>query len=309
MTFQNSIVPVETATLSQTEAPAHISFSQAQSFYKCKLKWKLRYIDGIKLEKPTMALVYGTSLHFAIQEYLKTYFLDSVKKADSMDLSKILERKMREDYLQRKEKNGNVSFSSLEEMSSYYQSGAEFLEWLKKNKEAYFPKRIYDLVGVETKIEEMVKNNVFIVGYLDLVLKNIENGNVKIIDIKTSEKGWNRFDFSDEVKMSQLFIYKKHYASQNSIPIANLELEYFIVVRRHDKNKDFSRVQIHQLRGSENAMLKYYKYLEDFVDFVFDENGNFRKDKEYDANPSKANCKFCEYNGTEFCDKWKTVKF
>lgn len=291
----------------QSEKFSHVSFSQVQSFYKCKLKWKLRYIDGIKIEKPTMALVYGTSLHWVIQEYLQTYFLESIQKADSMDLARLLEFKMRADFIDRKEKNGNVSFSSREEMLSYYQSGIEFLEWFKKNKEAYFPKRIYDFVGTELKIEEEIKNNVYIIGYLDLVLKNVEENKIKIIDIKTSERGWNKFDFSDQIKMSQLFIYKKHYSSQYSVPISDFDLEYFIIVRQHDKNKDFSRVQVHELKNSQHAMFNYYKHLENFVDFVFDDDGNFRKDREYEASPSKSNCKFCEYNGTVFCDKWKMI--
>ena len=49
-------------------------------------------------------------------------------------------------------------------------------------------------------------------------------------------------------------------------------------------------------------MNKVLYRLKDFIDDCFDEDGNYLL-KEYRAEASKKNCRFCEFNQTEHCDK------
>ena len=47
------------------------------------------------------------------------------------------------------------------------------------------------------------------VGFIDLVMKDTRNGRFKVIDIKTSTKGWNKYVKQDKIKSDQILLYKK----------------------------------------------------------------------------------------------------
>ena len=44
-------------------------------------------------------------------------------------------------------------------------------------------------------------------GYLDLVFYHERSNKIKIIDIKTSTKGWNKWQKKDDSKQAQLLLY------------------------------------------------------------------------------------------------------
>ena len=86
-----------------------------------------------------------------------------------------------------------------------------YIGFLKKRRADYFSKRGYKLIGCEVPIDVDLKKNVKIVGYLDLVILD-EDNTIKIYDIKTSTRGWNKWMKKDENKTQQLLLYKQFYA-------------------------------------------------------------------------------------------------
>ena len=50
----------------------HISFSELSVWKSCSFKHKLQYIDKIDLSTSSPHLFYGTILHEALEEYVKT---------------------------------------------------------------------------------------------------------------------------------------------------------------------------------------------------------------------------------------------
>ena len=70
---------------------------------------------------------------------------------------------------------------------------------------------------------------------------------IKIIDIKTSTRGWKDKEKSDEVKNMQLILYKKFFAEQHNFPVDNINIEYFIVKRKVYEDGEYpeKRIQTH----------------------------------------------------------------
>ena len=141
------------------------------------------------------------------------------------------------------------------------------------------------------------------VGYLDIVMRHIPTDSIKIIDIKTSTMGWNKWMKKDENKTQQLLLYKQFYSKQYNHPIERIEVEYFIVKRKLWEKAMFpqKRVQKFAPASGKPSMNKVNGRLLNFVNEAFTEDG--KKKGDMVATPSKKSCKWCEFKGTEYCDK------
>jgi hypothetical protein len=58
----------------------------------------------------------------------------------------------------------------------------------------------------------------------------------KIIDIKTSTKGWNKWNKKDESKQFQLILYKNFFSKQFGIPKENIDINFIILKRKININ-------------------------------------------------------------------------
>jgi hypothetical protein len=67
---------------------------------------------------------------------------------------------------------------------------------------------------------------------LDVVLYHEPTNSFKIIDIKTSTKGWSDYEKKDETKQFQLILYKHFFAKQFGVEIDKIDIEFFIVKRK-----------------------------------------------------------------------------
>ncbi len=88
-----------------------ISYSQLNMYKNCPLQWKLTYIDKHKEFIPNMFLVFGTAMHEVLQAYLTTMYKETVVKADSLNLHKMLSDTMKSEYKTRVEEFNNTHFS------------------------------------------------------------------------------------------------------------------------------------------------------------------------------------------------------
>ena len=126
---------------------------------------------------------------------------------------------------------------------------------------------------------------------------------IKIYDIKTSTRGWNKWMKKDENKTQQLLLYKQFYAKQYNVPIENIEVEYFIVKRKLYENAMFpqKRVQKFVPASGKPSMNKVNGRLLKFVNEAFTEDGEKKDDMI--ATPNKKACKWCEFKNTEYCSE------
>ena len=194
-----------------------------------------------------------------------------------------------------------------DEMIEFYNDGLVILDWFKKHRGEYFSKRGYKLIGCEVPVDLDIANNVKWIGYLDLVIHDTYHDIIKIYDIKTSTKGWNKWMKTDKNKTDQLLYYKKFYSEQYNHPIDKIEVEYFIVKRKLYENVDWpqKRVQKFAPASGTPSINKAMGNLRTFLMAAFDDEGNHIVDKEQPTNGSKKNCRWCEYRNTKYCSDWK----
>jgi len=142
-------------------------------------------------------------------------------------------------------------------------------------------------------------------GFLDVVLYNEATNTIKIIDIKTSTRGWKDKEKSDEVKNMQLILYKKFFAEQYNFPVDNINIEYFIVKRKIYEDGEYpeKRIQTHIPTSGKVKINKATKALNEFIERAFTKDGSYNMGPQL-KNPSKWNCQFCPFNDNkELCDK------
>ena len=280
---------------------SRISYSQLSMFSDCPLRWKLNYIDDLSVSEPSIHLLFGTAMHEVIQKYLEVMYFDSVKNANKLNLEQRLHDKMMEQFKIDKEAYGKDP-CTLEQLREFFQDGVEILDFIKRKRGEYFSKRGYKLIGCEVPIEVMLKKNIKMVGYLDLVILDEVSNTLKIYDIKTSTRGWNKWMKKDENKTQQLLLYKQFYSKQYNHPIDKIEVEYFIVKRKLWEEAMFpqKRVQKFSPASGKPSMNKVAKRLNTFLDLAFDDNGE-RISENIVPTPSKKACKFCEFKKTEYC--------
>ena len=278
-----------------------ISYSQLSMFSDCPQRWKLNYIDKLRVSEPSIYLLFGTAMHEVLQKYLEVMYFDKVKTADMLNLERSLQEKMIEQFNIDKEAYGKDPCTK-EQLQEFFQDGCNILDFFKKHRGEHFSKKGYELIGCEVPVELDLQNNLKWVGYLDIVIKDTIRDVIKIYDIKTSTMGWNKWQKKDENKTQQLLLYKQFYSKQYNHPIEKIEVEYFIVKRKLYENVDFpqKRVQKFSPASGTVSMNKVAKKLSKFVGEAFNEDGTHTTN-ELPPTPSKKACRWCEFNKTEHC--------
>ena len=276
----------------------HISYSQLSMFRSCPHKWALQYKDGHKTFSPSIHTVFGTAFHETLQHYLDVMYEKSGAAADRENIEELLEEKLREEYANQYKKNNSQHFSNGEEIREFYNDGVEILKFIKKKRSAYFSKKGWHLIGCEIPISITPNNtyrNVIFQGYLDVVLYHEPSNTFKIIDIKTSTRGWNTKTKKDEDKHFQLILYKKFFSEQFGIPEKDIDIEYLITRRKVYLDGEYPQKRIQEFKpaSGRNKLAKATRVLNEFITTVFDKNGY--KEKDYHPQPSKWNCTFCPF--------------
>jgi len=285
----------------------NISYSQLSMFTQCPKKWALQYRDGHKISEQSIHMTFGTALHEVLQHYLDVMYETSGAAADRIDIEELFEDTLRKCYAEDYKKNKNQHFSSPTELREFFEDGKEILNFIRKKRSYYFSKKGWYLVGCEVPIvmaPNLRLNRVKYMGYLDVVMYHEPTNTFKIIDIKTSTKGWNKWNKKDESKQFQLILYKYFFSKQYNIPLENIEIEFFIVRRKVYVDGDYPQKRVQQFipASGKVKLNKATTNLNEFISKAFNLDGSY-KDTIFGANPSKWNCTFCPYKeNTELCN-------
>ena len=283
---------------------ARVSFSQYSMWSSCPQQYKLNYIDKLSESSSNIHLVFGTAMHETLQEYLEKCLRISKSQADKlMNLNEVLKQKMRTLYL-KESNNGELPICSKDELVEFLNDGNTILDYFQKrtNFNKFFSLKEDELVAIEQPLNVKIKETIHFLGFLDLVIRNNYNGKYKIIDFKTATKGWSKYQKSDPVKNSQLLLYKKFYSEMLGVSVDMIDVEFIILKRKISENADFTipRISRHVPASGKPSINKAWNSFVEFVDTVFDENGEYRKDIQFQKKPSKL-CGWCEFYGT-YCD-------
>ena len=283
-----------------------ISYSQLSMYRSCPHKWALQYRDGHYKSESSIHMTFGTAIHETLQNYLDVMYEKSGAEADRINLEEYFEERFRETYLKDYKSNKNVHFSDPTEMNEFFQDGIEILNYFKKKRNGYFSKRGWHLVKCELPLLISPNNaykNVLYRGYLDVVLYHEPTNTIKIIDIKTSTRGWGDKEKKNEDKQFQLILYKKFFAEQFNFPVENIDIEFFIVKRKLYESEEYviPRIQTFKPASGKIKMSRAEKAMNEFIEDVFNSEGKFKEDM-FTPNPSKFNCGFCPFkNDKKLC--------
>jgi hypothetical protein len=198
---------------------------------------------------------------------------------------------------------------SKKDMVEFYEDGRKILDYFSKNRSKYFNVKETDLVGIEDPIDEKVGEGVVMIGFLDVVLRDKDTGDYKIVDIKTSTKGWNSYKKKDKLLTDQLVAYKHYYSERLGVDPDRMSVEYLILKRKLNENAPYKppRFQRFSPSSGSRSRSRVISEVDAFLEDAFDESGNKRRDKKYEKKPEKFKCAFCvfskQHGDVPICDQ------
>ena len=284
---------------------ARVSFSQYGMWSSCPQQYKLNYIDKLGESSSNIHTIFGSAMHETIQHYLSVMYGVSKKQADEINVDKLLLERMRENYKVEVEKMSEGTPCSQDELEEFFGDGRRILEWFMKHIGKFYSKSGYELVGIEIALNKEIKKGVHFIGFIDIVLRDIAENTIIINDLKTSTMGWNKYQKEDRLKNSQILLYKKYYSDLFDIPLTKIRVEFQIMRRKLPEDSPYPvpRISKHIPPNGSPSVNKVYDEFMNFIDTVFDDEGNFR-DIDYPKVPgnAKKNCKWCEFSARGLCD-------
>lgn len=271
-----------------------ISHTEFKTWRTCPRRWQLKYRDRNWPDDESIHFIFGTAVHETIQEYLEVLYEDGVEAANDLDLVQDLRDRMFEDFEDRRESwDSEDEFPvTKEQMVKAARDGEDIVRYLKSNRSKYFPVRSTRLVGIEHKVLEEIKDSIYWRGYLDIVLYDDDTGKYKIIDLKTSKDGWDKWKKKEKKRTDQLLVYKKYYAEELGIDPSMIDIEYLILKRNKG---DFGRFQKFAPPSGHKALSRVEEEIEDFLDSCYTEDGG-HVEGELDKDPDKFKCAFCPFS-------------
>jgi hypothetical protein len=253
-----------------------VSYSEVSTWASCAYRHKLAFIDKIAIEQNWIHAKYGTALHKGVENYLKNKVLDL--EAFSLDLKDVWEKENYPDY---------------ETWNSW---GTTCLSALPEWMDSQFPD--WELVGVELRLEENIpqEDQIKFKGFIDCIIRvplNKEKTKWKtwIIDWKTAgARGWDREKRSDELVLSQLYLYKSYIMQMFGGESREIGTAFVIMKKGSKKEKCIDFIPV---SSGPKSMEKANKMVSSMIASV-------RKGKSF---KNKYACKWCPYADTAHCTR------
>lgn len=288
----------------------HVSYSQYFLWANCPLHWKLNYIDKLSPYESSIHTVFGTAMHNTVQHWLGIVFNKSKLVARTMDLNDLLKDFLIKEFKKSTvEENGQKIFvCDKPTLMEFYDDGCQILRYLQDNVDKHFATVEWTLEGIEIPLSIKVKDNngttgaaLSFRGYLDVVLRHKLTGTIRIIDLKTSTKGWNKWQKADKAKTNQLLIYKHYYAKKFDVDEDLIVVEFIILKRKLWEGSPYPIPRCSPFIPAHKAVSvkKAMKAFEEFVEAAHIWYGGAGGHPL--PTPSKSACRFCPYLKTEHC--------
>lgn len=279
----------------------HVSYSQFSTWFTCPHKFYRDYILKEREFEDNLIMTFGTAIHETIQHYLKTLYEVNDAKAEEINTAAFFLESFKKQIALKKIPH------TQEEFNEFVEDGRNILAEFKDpvNRLRHFPRDKWELLGIEDDLNVDIRNNVTLNGKIDLILKEKMSGHIRIIDIKTSTRGWTNYNKEDFTKTSQLLLYKALYSKHYNIPLSHINVEFFILKRKLYENTRYvqSRIQLFKPPSYQNDILQVIQEFGKFVDTCFTSEGVPKTDIKYPKITNKGkNCKYCQYKKTGKCD-------
>jgi hypothetical protein len=285
---------------------ARVSYSQYSTWHGCPQKYKLQYIDKLGETGSNIHFIFGTALHETVQHFLSVMYGVSKKQALEIDMTLLLQKNLIKEFTDTRKKQKGVDPCTQEELEEAFGDGRLALKQFTSKLTKYYSKSGFKLLGIELPLNAKIRDNVHFIGFIDVILQDISSDEIIIIDIKTSTKGWSKWQKNDKTKTSQLLLYKKFYSEKYNVSMDRIRVEYHIFKRKIDENAQYPIPRISKFvpaNGKPSINMAWKGFME-FVDTVFDEDGNRRTNIDYRTNVTRL-CDWCEFSERKICKDFK----
>jgi hypothetical protein len=283
-----------------------VSYSQYATWRNCQHQWYLNYARGNYIFSPSIHATFGTAMHTTLQHYIDQIYNVSGKKADEIDLDAYLKEQLTNEYKKTLDSNKGQHFSNPDELREFYEDGVEIIKAFKKDRSKWFGLRSWKLIGIEVPILYPIKDktNLFMKGFIDIVVYDEKYDQYYIYDIKTSYKGWGDKEKKDQTKLQQILLYKKFFSELYNIDINKINVEFIVVKRKVWNNPEFviPRTQSVLPAAGKTKMKQAETNFSEFLNECFTNDGMYLLEKEYPKNVT-SNCKWCAFGSNGMCDK------
>lgn len=292
-----------------------VSYSQFSMYSTCPKHWELAYAKNLRTFSQSIHTIFGTAFHETLQHYVTVMYEETVTVADKIDLHKLLRDNMYNLYKEAVEKMGD-HFSTKFELEEFYTDGCAILDWFKRRRGTYFSRKNEELLGIEVPIYHPVSPNndkIMMLGYLDIVIRDKRDNKITIIDIKTSTRGWNKYQKADKTKTSQLVLYKKYFAEQYGYDVEKINIKYMIVKRKLIDGAMFPQKRITDFipASGKPTRNKLTREIDSFTENAFNKDASYNLERTYPAIAGKNNksCQWCEFKDRyDMCPKENRIK-
>lgn len=276
-----------------------ISYSQFSMWANCPHAWKLKYVDGHRIDDTSIHTIFGTAMHEVIQEWLDVLYNKSENVARTMYLHDALKEKLTTLFKENTKVDDageKLFLCDRPTLIEFYTHGCEILTYVQENYKKLFPTENVKLHSIEFPLEIEVKQNVTYIGFIDIVTYDTVEELYTLYDLKTSTSGWKDYQKKDLVKVGQLLLYKRFFAKQFDISEKQITVEFVILKRTIYENSQYKipRVSKFVPPNGKPSVDKAWELFESFVNTGFTELGDYNPSQV--AKPSKEACKFCKFN-------------
>ena len=282
-----------------------VSFSQYNMWNSCPQQYKLNYIDKLGESSGNIHTIFGTAMHETIQHFLDVMYNVTKKQAMSIDLDLLLKDKLIEAFNTEKKKQGDRLPTTQKELEEFFGDGRQILKFFKSKLAKWYSKKNQKLEAIELMLNSEIKPNVHFIGYVDIVLRDTYDNSIIIIDLKTSTRGWNKYQKADKIKTSQILLYKKIYSDKYGVPMDKIKVEFQILKRKINEDYEFPipRISSFVPANGKPSINKAWGGFMNFIESVFDKDGKHILDGNYFTNKGKP-CDWCEFKQRGLCSAW-----
>lgn len=256
---------------------SHVSFSEVKSWSECSYRHYLAQIKKIDLSKPSPVLEFGTAVHLALENFLKTKVLN-VELATMALENAWKKHENVENFTQEALKKAKEdSIAILLEFPSFFENN--FPNW--------------ELVDAEHQLYEQIDGHPYAFkGFIDGIIKATGKRGETIywiLDHKTTQRGWFRDKRSDEMTKAQLALYKNFWCKKNpNISPKNVRCA-FILLKKSAKVGE--HCELFSVSLGEVPIKRSLKVVNNMIFSV----------KKGTALKNRESCLYCDYKNTEYC--------
>lgn len=257
----------------------HVSFSEMGDWKACSWRHKLKFVDRIDADRPSVHMDFGTAVHAACESFLRTKEMDRRVFLDALrDLWKEhADKLMPEEY-------------TVESFRSFGAEGLAILPEVPKWLDETFPG--WEYVDAEHFLyEPILKHPHAFKGYIDAIIK-APNPKGKVLtwllDFKTCGWGWDAKKKSNPDVCAQLVLYKNFWCTKTGTDPKDVRCAFVLLKR---SAKPGRHCELVATSVGEVTTERTLKVINNMVSSV----------KKGVAIKNRNSCTFCAYRNTPHC--------